>query len=651
MSDHKMKAMKLFPRNMTARADTVVRGNPVTTRPETGVENSWPGLEFDHRNLEKVFFKGLYFEYHDERGAILRDFGKNSAAAKFFKRREIEEGIYLAYLQGVVTSGHEKNVRETRVFSFIPPASLENWRLVRDLEKGPVAIALCRQKVFDEVLANQIALTDVAPLFKTREDRRAMGLVLLFGERTDYLTADGVIEPELIPAGDLTRSMCSPWQFDFTDCGCFFWASNKPDMVSSPDQPQQILNWRRRDRSRDAERTATDWILKDRGDWDDTDTLGHVDLINHFNDTLKFVFGGREADEYVPPQPLAGGLLSKRDVIERLKVLVTVEHALTVEYLYAYYSINLPPGAGPQREPWNAPGRPIDQTSEEARIFTAANEVLTIAIDEMRHFRLANEILLELGEKHVLGRAEIIGIAFPETKGFNRPFELAPLTARQLDWFIQVEKVSGNHRDPSTIDGMYTLILRSIEEGSEFPPALKEYLGPSIKIIIDEGLDHFRRFSHAKEALEGIPESRYLAVRSGPVAAPDGSQAQILQRTADASYETLLRALDYVFHSGNPQHGDLLEAARRGMYNIDDTNRVLARKGYGALFTMPSFVTPSMRAAAATKAAATPREIGEPLRPHISELRNSGDPEMVALSQRLEGKVADLIERLEIAKA
>ena len=74
MSADDLKSKKLFPRNLTARADTLVRGNPVTTRPESGVENSWPGLEFDHRTLEKVFFRGLVFEYHDERGAILRDF-------------------------------------------------------------------------------------------------------------------------------------------------------------------------------------------------------------------------------------------------------------------------------------------------------------------------------------------------------------------------------------------------------------------------------------------------------------------------------------------------------------------------------------------------------------------------------------------------
>jgi hypothetical protein len=649
MSSDDLRAKKLFPRNMTARADTLVRGNPVTTRPETGVENSWPGLEFDHRNLEKVFFRGHYFEYHDERGAILRDFDRGSLAAKFFKRSDIGQGIYLAYLQGVVMSGWERNVREPRVFSFAPPAALENWRVVRDLEKGPVAVALCKQKIYDQVLSNQLGIVDVTPLFKKRKNRREMGFVLLFGERAEYLTPEGVIDPTLIPPGDLTRSMCSPWQFDFTDCGCFFWASNKPDMVSSPEQPLQILNFRRRDRSGDAARTASDWALKDGGDWEGVNTLGHVDLINRFQD-LRFVFGGREADAYVPPVPLSSaGLLNRRDLIKRLKVLATVEHALTVEYLYAYYSFRLPKGSGPQREPWQAAGRPIDQTPEDARIFTAASEVLTVAIDEMRHFRLVNEILAELDEERVLDRASVIGIDFPEHKGFNQPFALEPLTAKQLDWFTEVERVSASHQNPATIDGMYTLILRSIEEGPDFAREqdLRNRIGPAIKIIIDEGIDHFRRFSHAKEALAGIPEKRYLNVRTGPRPAKAGSAERILQDASDASYQVLLRALDYVFKQGKQQHGAILEAARRGMYNIDDINRSLSEKGLGAPFTLPVVA----KAAAAATGVETVRDIGEPLRPHLDKLRASSDPEMIALGERMEGKLADLTERIEATRA
>ncbi|MFF3087130.1 hypothetical protein ACFVRB_19065 [Streptomyces nojiriensis] len=55
---------KIFPRNLTARADHVVRGNPAGSRPESGVDNCFPGLEFDQRNLDKCFFPGLTFDFH-----------------------------------------------------------------------------------------------------------------------------------------------------------------------------------------------------------------------------------------------------------------------------------------------------------------------------------------------------------------------------------------------------------------------------------------------------------------------------------------------------------------------------------------------------------------------------------------------------------
>src|ERR1700680_2531668 len=54
---------KIFPRNLTARAAVEIAGNPVTTRLESGVGNCYPGLEFDHRNLDRRFFPGLVFEF------------------------------------------------------------------------------------------------------------------------------------------------------------------------------------------------------------------------------------------------------------------------------------------------------------------------------------------------------------------------------------------------------------------------------------------------------------------------------------------------------------------------------------------------------------------------------------------------------------
>src|SRR5260370_38406867 len=60
---------KIFPLNLTARAAAMVAGNPVTTRLEGGVANCFPGLEFDHRNLDRRFFPGLVFQFGDSTGA------------------------------------------------------------------------------------------------------------------------------------------------------------------------------------------------------------------------------------------------------------------------------------------------------------------------------------------------------------------------------------------------------------------------------------------------------------------------------------------------------------------------------------------------------------------------------------------------------
>src|SRR5579871_5576106 len=54
---------KIFPRNLTAQAAYTVPGNPPSTRPESGVANCYPGLEYDHRNLDRRFFPGLVIEY------------------------------------------------------------------------------------------------------------------------------------------------------------------------------------------------------------------------------------------------------------------------------------------------------------------------------------------------------------------------------------------------------------------------------------------------------------------------------------------------------------------------------------------------------------------------------------------------------------
>jgi hypothetical protein len=135
-------------------------------------------------------------------------------------------------------------------------------------------------------------------------------------------------------------------------------------------------------------------------------------------------------------------------------------------------------------------------------------------------------------------------------------------------------------------------------------------------------------------------ESKYLRVRTGPRRARAGSAAKILQDTVDGSYAVLLRSLDYVFQQGDQQRGAMLEAARRAMYNIDDACRSLSEQGFGGLFNLPRMAT------AKAGSVKTPRDIGQPLRRHLTSLRKSKHPDLRALADRMDGKLAELTESI-----
>src|SRR5262249_24505233 len=114
--------------------------------------------------------------------------------------------------------------------------------LVRALERGEVTIGLRRR---DHDRPTQVELRGWRRFF------------------TDPRT--GVLSRAYQP-GELLMSLCSPWQHDFRDCACHYWASNRPDVVrgeierGAPAAPDGVaddpgraggrLDWMRADRSR-----------------------------------------------------------------------------------------------------------------------------------------------------------------------------------------------------------------------------------------------------------------------------------------------------------------------------------------------------------------------------------------------------------------
>ena len=561
---------KIFPRNLTARADYLVRGNSSNTRLESGVDNCYPGLEFDQRNLDKAFFPGLVLEFHRSDGAILRQILPDGVTTQQgLSDADNNPPLYLWALVG--RSSTSQSEADPPVFFFNGLDGLEVWRRVHDLIPGKIAIALGPSP--SSILTPSLGLSrqldqiyDSGQSLLQRDDNGRLQIAVLVGQRTQYLDENGVIDIDVYEPGDLTRSLCSPWQYDFRDCGCFYWAASKPDIVTNADGQQPYLNFQRKNRN------ITPQPSEVLAQWEPEQELDYAELIEGAWNQLPVVLNDRESEQFIPPPvPSVTQLMTRQEVIDELRYLATVEHALCVEYLYAHYSLNAP---------IRLPDLGVDEQTR--RIFAAANEVFMIAVDEMRHLRWVNEALDLMQQSPSLGRAKFIG------RTFNRPFELKRLTPQQLQWFIDVEQPS--QVAGQGLDGMYVRLLASIDRQPEQFPE-RERLLRLVKLIIDEGENHYKRFLSVQQHLVGLSSDSYLR----PVEEPQsGTQLANLQTLSDQNYSVLLGALQVSFVLGDRAGGMVLEQSRRAMFNLHETNHYLANKGIRARFRLPATITTVM---------------------------------------------------------
>jgi len=672
---------KIFPRNLTARADYIVPGNPTNSRPEAGVDNCYPGLEFDQRNLDQRFFPGLVFYYHRTDGSRLIELQLTEAqkASGLVASDIADPPVYLwGMLARSLVQEHEPST-----LSFQGQSGMEAWRRVHDLLPGTVAIVFGPTPNMPASVSTDLHAV-LAPAYDAAQAGdpskqftvvRSAGGKLAYAvfadQRAAYLDGDGVIDPGAYPPGDITKTMCAPWMYDFRDCYCFYWSSNKPDIVNVgyDDELRPYVNFLRRTEDRQgAPPPDVDyyWKMVDGKKVQRRELeLTYENMVEGWWHKLPVVLNDAESPDGVAPprekhSPVAEQL-EVADIVTELRYLATVEHALTVEYLYAYYSIN----AASRSTPKPANG---DPKSVGSRIAAAASQVFQIAVDEMRHLMWANLALHFLGAPASVGRAERIAEPPNRRNGrkplknaniqyLDRPFALNRLDRATLDWFIDVEAPSKVIN--KGLDGMYVYILEALEiRRSGIPNAGR--LVPLIKLIIDEGHGHWERFARIKETLAGIPESVYLRPLSG--AAPSPEQEGYLQ-ICDSYYQLLLKAIELSVTLGEAAQAQLVGAAVRMMMNLDEMAVVLAEQGLLPRFKLPARPRPKARAEAlqlsAVREFAKSTGAGEPaaavgelepiygqLHRSLQVLSNSGPPEARLRAarhrQRLAQHVADV---------
>ncbi|WP_030959091.1 ferritin-like domain-containing protein [Streptomyces sp. NRRL S-378] len=588
MPDLPPPAGKFFPRNLTARADYQVRGNPSGSRPESGVDNCFPGLEFDQRNLDTAFFPGLRVDFHRSEGARVLSAAGGLPFPEGLVDADVSDDLRPLYVRALCGRTTVDQTEERAVtVDCTGMDGLDVWRRVHDLLPGRIAVLVgplpdrnYPGPPLDEVRElNDLRLNSRGYVRRGGNDE--VEVALLVADRARYLDDDGVIEPSAYLPGELTRSLCAPWQYDFRDCGCYYWAASKPDVTSSADGSVPEVNFLRRDRSEPPAPDKSSDIGSQRTDLE----LTYGDLVRDWN-VLPVVLDDREQPEpdvegrAHAPRPARAGRSGDPDgmtpgqVADKLTELAGVEHALCVEYLYAHYSLN-----APMRLPASA-----DELTRRAH--AAGQEVFSVAVDEMRHLRWVNEALDMLGRRPVLDRAQEI-----KRETVHR-FGLEPLTLQRLQWFVDVEapsqSSSADSDDPSTVDGMYVeLHAALVKHGDRFHDA--DRLTHLIKLIIDEGNDHWHRFRAVQRHLAGLTEQQFL--RPLATTTTDETDLELLNRS-DEGYALLMGTLRESFARRDTAGGELMRRSRLVMQNMHETNHELAARGVGPRFTLPPMLRP-----------------------------------------------------------
>lgn len=535
---------KLIPRNRTARlAQVQAAGNPVVVELESGVGNCFPGLEFDARNLDRRFFPFLAVDFVGDQIAV-------AEVALAQAEQELPAGPLLDGLRRLATEapGTWQVRRLSGDFAGFGQQSFTISSLGSSEQVPPdawTAVRLLRP-------GSQVELTL----------RRPGASLVLAAPRASYLTDDGAFAAMFEP-GELTQSLCSPWTHDFRDCGCFYWASNHPDIVL-PALPTGVSaadpDWGVR----------TLWLRSARADGpppapdsQHSGEMAHQEINARWQD-LDVALDGREQRVPYAPTTVTGMPLEPGRLEPTLRYAAGVELAVMLEYLAALFSINRNAGTN---------GSMLRNDARAARA-----ELLRVAIGEMRHLREVNDLLFDLHLASGAGGPFVpaLGIAtlIPEpAPSPARPVRYRPLTPEALADFIEVEAPS------LTVDGLYLGILATFErDGQERQAAV-------VRSIMADGADHFATFTAIQEWLGRHPGTPYLL----PLVPPPASEPA--RATLQQRYEQVLGMLHRGYTAGIPAGAPDIAAARLAMLGptgLEGACDALAQRGFLATFTVPA---------------------------------------------------------------
>ena len=257
----------LEPLNLSAQLAYHGRGNPPSTHPDSSIANCFPGLEFDFRAIWKHVFEGV--EMHEAFNYVI------AVTSDDLRSQGLQEDMFLLDVEEIAMQALVTGPSQ-------PGGVIETLR-INNLEWTNTLATIITQHSGSEVSCR----------FSAQQSGQNPITVRL---RIRPLFEGLTLTPEAAPTGTLTEGLCSPWQADYRECGCYYWAASRPDFVNAEMQGGQSVghNWMAKDRRPETKASPGDPSTQDR--IGSPDQLSYEDLYREWERHLKFQVGGQDSE-------------------------------------------------------------------------------------------------------------------------------------------------------------------------------------------------------------------------------------------------------------------------------------------------------------------------------------------------------------------
>lgn len=261
--------------DFTAQLHYHATGNPYSVIPRAAISNCFPGLEYDFRNLWRRTFKEIIMSENDN--YVLADNGIGSLAGR--RLVAVNGNLTMVQGQGPVFPGGDNVTLGT---SDNPTGAVfMEWSNL---------IAGMKLQAGNSVKAQFTAGAAPLPVMVTKDDLADKNKYPEFTLTVNEFFTPGTSEltEEIVLPGELTHGLCAPWQNDYRECACYYWAASRPDYVNVDPGENGLSHgdmWL-------SKRRTGHYVPDNRVD---TRLVSYDDLFKNWEGELNFIIQGRDA--------------------------------------------------------------------------------------------------------------------------------------------------------------------------------------------------------------------------------------------------------------------------------------------------------------------------------------------------------------------